>query len=245
MDGNTGRSTAHSSNVGAREKPGPIPTTSRNRLGSGLRPVRHLALVLAVGLAFVFPGTGAAQDGESLVVGTSTLAWTSDWELLGGGDESATWQHRDLPFTLFDYSEYPDGAYDASDNAELIELSRISALEKLEVVSGIKRIGRGTLPDGTLWELYSLRLDSDPFLFVASANMDILPKVDVVATLLTPEIELVAAHVAASADITVNGESNPVTRIDQGEIVEAAMAWLLEQDQAADRPRIPLPNPAP
>jgi hypothetical protein len=62
---------------------------------------------------------------------------------------------------------------------------------------------------------------------------------------LTPEIELVAAHVAASADITVNGESSPIARIDQREILEAAIAWLGGEDRAADRPRIPSPNPAP
>jgi hypothetical protein len=188
-------------------------------------------------------GTGAAlQSTSSVPLGPSTLTYTSDWELLGGDDESATLQHSDPPFTLFDYSVYPDNAMGTSDSSELITVSRIDALARQDdIISGINLATRGTLADGTVWELYTMEVNGIPIFYLVAANVDLVPGMDVVSSIATPQEDLVAAHFAVMAGITVDGGPTLVARIPSEDVLGAAIDAL----ELIEDARLPVPPAGP
>lgn len=183
-----------------------------------------------------------AQETATITLGASTLTYTDDWELLGEDGESATLQHSDPPFTLFDYSVYPDDELGTSNPAELITVARIDALARQDdIISGIALATTGSLADGTVWELYTMEVNGIPIFYLVAANVDLVPGMDAVSSIATPQEDLIAAHFAVMAGITVDGEPTLIADIPSEDVLGAAINAL----ELTDVPRLPVPPEGP
>jgi hypothetical protein len=203
---------------------------------------RSTTSVLLVILVLAASVAGAsAQASSALTIGTSTLTYTEDWELLGEDGESATLQHSAPPFTLFDYSAYPNNAMGTSDPSELIAATRIDALDRQDSIGRVHLAGGGSLPDGTVWELYTMEVSGTPIFYLIAANVDLVPGVDIVSSIATTMDGLVAAHFAVSQGITVDGGPTPIARIDVADVLEPALEAISDMDD----PRVPVPPAGP
>jgi hypothetical protein len=204
-----------------------------------------MALLLGLALLIGNVARSAAHDTESLVVGTSELAYTSDWELIDSLPHTAYFHSRTVPYTAFEYAELPDQPRFITTNDELLDEEAIAFFETSEFFSDIRLVGAGTLADETLWRLYALRLEDAPFFLMVTGNTESRPGVDVVSTMLSPDAELIAAHFAVRDGFTVDGEPSPVARVDQEELLKVAMTWLLEDMHSESRLPGPPSQPAP
>jgi hypothetical protein len=219
---------------------------------SGGTHTRHTGpLALIVGLALLIanvPGA-MAQETSSVEVGPSEVTYTSDWELIGSNNEDpfhiAFFVSRTVAGAMFDYTVLDDGHNPITDNATLIETESLSIYESLEMFSDFRLLGSGTLPDGTLWQLYALRFDGQRYSMLITANAEGQAGVDVLSTLLTPEISLIRAHFAVTEGFTVDGQPVPIAQVDQGDILSIEMEFLVEDYEASRRKPGPPSNPAP
>jgi len=213
---------------------------------AAIRTRRTSLVTFSIILALAGSIAGSAAQGTSVVtVGASTVEYSDDWSLLGADDQSAVFQHPADPYAMVQYSELEDGRFPFADNADLIEIEAIGLFENSGMASDIEFLESGTLADGSLWQLYAMRIDGVRSFLLVTGNTDLVHGSDVLSMLLMPEANLIAAHVATRDGITVNGEPVPVAQVDQEAIVRAASVYLLEAIAAAPRMPGPPAQPAP
>jgi hypothetical protein len=221
-----------------------VMNTSINRIGGLTR--RAVAITLIIALALLGSATGtAAQATSTLTVGTATLEYIDEWDLLGADEQTAVFQHPTDPFALFQYSELEDGSFPFTDNAELIEVEALGVVESSGLTSDIELVESGTLADDTLWHLYALRVDDVRSFLLVTGNTDLVSGADVLSMLLAPEANVIAAHFAVMDGFTINGDPVPVAQVDEEDVLRGVLTFLGQEIRAASRMPGPPAQPAP
>lgn len=188
---------------------------------------RGLAILVAVVLAA--PGiAAAAQATTSEPVGSSTIAFTSDWLYADGSTSDIAYLvyqgagQAPGPESDYFYLELDNSTLAVLDNQYVTEAVVMANLRETFQTGITPLIAQGDLSAPTLWTLYSVSTADGPTLLLMVDNVSLIPGRTAVAWVMASPQNFAQVVQAAQQEITIGGQPNVMALVDANPILAAA-----------------------